>query len=63
MFRTGKNEIHIERKEMKKWVITIFTIENAMKELLNQQIVESYDRAYDIAKKYIMNKKIERELV
>lgn len=45
-FRTDHFEIHIDKKEAEKWIITIYSIKHAVKELFEQHIVQSFHTAY-----------------
>lgn len=56
-FRTTKYEAHIDRKETKKWIVTIYNIENAAKELLKQEVKGSFGEAYKYIEQNILFKK------
>lgn len=55
-FRTTKYEAHIDKKEPKKWIVTIYNIENAVKELFKQEVMESFHEAYRYIEKNILFK-------
>ncbi|RKJ52135.1 hypothetical protein D7X33_32055 [Butyricicoccus sp. 1XD8-22] len=46
IFRTDKHEIHVERESEDSWVLYIYSIKHAVKELYEKHVEKSYKMAY-----------------